>query len=164
MNTFLRWANFLIGVCIAIFSAAISAAVVASYYGTQIANLQRKQAEAIALARADDIETLKLSKRHGDALTLQLQVTESTLTKKEKELHDAIRAQTTGRACLSGRTVSLLNNSGTTDGSTHLPATSASTAAADGAFATDTDIAQWAANARTQYDICRARLNALIDW
>lgn len=133
-------------------------------YDADVAALKLDQERKVSAARADDIETLKLSKRHGDALTLQLQVTESTLTKKEKELHDAIRAQTTGRACLSGRTVSLLNNSGSTDRVANLPTPSASAAAADGAAASDTDVADWAANARTQYDICRARLNALIDW
>lgn len=134
------------------------------YYQAQIATMERDQAQAVATARAADVETLKLAKRHGDALTLQLQVTESTLTKKQKELHDAIRTQTTGRACLSGSVVSLLNNSGSTDGSAHLPASTSGDAPADGAAASDTDVADWAANARTQYDICRARLNALIDW
>jgi len=133
-------------------------------YDADITALKLDQERKVAAARADDIETLKLARRHGDALTLQLQASESTLTKKEKELQDAIRTQTTGRACLSGRAVSLLNNAGTTDGGTHLPTPAASPAAADGAAASDTDVATWAANARTQYDICRARLNALIDW
>lgn len=133
-------------------------------YDANLSAIKLDQERKVSAARADDIETLKLAKRHADALTLQLQVTESTLTKKQKELHDAIRTQTTGRACLSGSVVSLLNNSGSTDGSAHLPASTSGAATADGAAASDTDVADWAANARTQYDICRARLHALIDF
>jgi prophage endopeptidase len=141
-----------------------------AHYKAQVTELQLDQERKVSAARADDIETLKLSQQHGDALTRQLQVTESTLTKKQKELHDAIRTQTTGRACLSGRTVSLLNNAGTAHASSDLPTPATGTAAADGATASDTayasdqDIADWAANARTQHDICRARLDKLIDF
>ena len=136
-----------------------------NHWQAKIANIQRDQAKAIADARAADIEALKVAKGHGDALTLQLQATESTLTQRERELHNAIRAQTTGRACLSGSVVRLLNQpTAAEDGVAHLPAAPPSPAAADGAAASDTDVADWAANARTQYDICRARLNALIDW
>ena len=133
-------------------------------YDADIAALKLDQERKVAAARADDIETLKLAHRHGDALTLQLQASESTLTKKEKELQDAIRTQTTGRACLSSRTVSLLNNAGSADGGTHLPTPAASPAAADGAAASDTDVAEWIDGARHQYDTCRSRLQALIEW
>ena len=150
-------------------SADVTYIIAKNHYTAKIAGIQRDQAQAIAAARAADVETLKLAKRHGDALTLQLQVTESTLTKRERELHDAIRSKTTGRACLSGSVVRLLNNAAGDD-ATNLPTSAAVAAAADGtaardtSFATDTDVAQWAANARAQYEICRARLNALIDW
>lgn len=135
-----------------------------AHYQAKVTALQLDQERKVSAARADDLETLKLAKRHGDELTLQLQVTESTLTQKDKELRDAIHKQTTGRACLPGSVVRLLNNAGITDGGSSLPAPAAGPAAADGAAASDTDVADWAANARKQYDTCRARLNALIDW
>lgn len=133
-------------------------------YAANVSALKLDQERQVSAARADDLETLKQARRHGDTLTLQLQVTESNLTQKEKALHDALRTQTTGRACLTGRVVSLLNNAGTTDHADALPAPASSPAATDESAASDTDVAQWAANARAQYDICRARLNALIDW
>ncbi len=174
MNTLLKAVATRFGYWGLVF-AAVGSAMLAHqftrlYYQAELSNLHRLHAQALADQRADDVETLRLAKQHGDELTGRLQKVESTLTKKQKELHDAIRTQTTGRACLSGSVVSLLNNSGSTDGSAHLPASTASPAAADGsaasdtAYASDRDIAEWAANARTQYDICRAKLNALIDW
>ena len=147
----------------AIGSAMLAHQVTRLYYQAEISNLQRGQATALATQRAADVETLKLAQKHGDTLTLQLQTTESALTTKEKELRNAIASKTTGRACLSGDVVRLLNGTAT-DGVADMPTPTASAAAEDGAAATDTDVANWAANARTQYDICRARLDALIDW
>lgn len=148
--------------------AAIGSAMLAYqftrlYYQAEISGLQRDHAVALADQRADDVETLKLAKTHGDTLTLRLQTTESALTTKEKELRNAIASKTTGRACLSGDVVRLLNGA-PADSAPGVPAPTPVTAATDGAAATDTDVAGWANYARTQYDTCRARLNALIDW
>lgn len=130
------------------------------------------QAAVLAKAREKDIADLKKAQAHGDTLTEQLQTAQTMLTKKEQEVRNALASKTTGRACLSGDVVRLLNQSPAEGRSTDLSTPSASTAAADGAstpdtpigYATDTDVAQWANTARTQYDLCRTRLNALIDW
>lgn len=148
---------------------ALCAAMLVPHYHARIATMERDQAQAVAAARAADIETLQLAKRQGDVLTARLQNTESALHAKQKDLHDAINSQTTGRACLSGSVVRMLNGAAG-DNASDLPTPAASTAAADGAtapnsgFATDTDVAQWAANARAQYETCRARFDALIDF
>jgi len=144
--------------------AALSALVLVPHYQARIVTMQRDQAQGIATARAADVETLKLARRQGDALTLRLQTTESTLSKTHQELQYAIHTQTTGRTCLSSGAVRLLNSAAPTDASAYLPAPTAGPSATDGPVATDTDVATWVANARTQYDICRARLSALIDF
>ncbi|MDR2261770.1 MAG: hypothetical protein LBE06_12770 [Azoarcus sp.] len=45
-----------------------------------------------------------------------------------------------------------------------MPAPTRDAAIADARFASDLDVARWASNARTQYDLCRARLAALRQW
>lgn len=161
---FERWGLTLLVVVAAATGAALSAMVAVPHYEARIATLERDQAQAISKARAQDIADLKAAKVHGDDLTARLQTAEKTLSLKDQELKHAIASKTTGRACLSGNVVRLLNQPAAENRAAELPTPAASTAAADGAFATDTDVAEWAANARTQYDICRARLNALIDW
>lgn len=158
-----RWLLVLVAIGAAAAGATLTAAVLVPHYRERIATMERDQAQAEADARSADVETLKLSKLHGDALTLRLQATESTLSKREKELRNAIASKTTGRACLSGDVVRLLNGTAT-DNATDLPAPAPVAAAADGPAATDTDVAQWISYAKGQYEVCRARLNALIDW
>jgi prophage endopeptidase len=119
------------------------------------------QAAALTKARKDDIAALQAAKDHGDTLTAQLQIAQTTLITKEQEVRNALASKTTGRACLSGDVVRLLNHPAE-DRSASVSAPAAIAAATDGAAATD--VAQWANTARTQYDLCRTRLNALIDW
>ena len=158
-----RWGLSILGLVASALGAALCALVLVPHYQARIATMERDQARALASARQADVDALKAANVHGDELTLRLQRTESTLTQKDQELKHAIAFQTTGRACLSGDVVRLLNNP-TQDRPASVSAPTASAAAADGAAATDTDVAQWANTARTQYDLCRARLNALIDW
>lgn len=167
---FERWGLTLLALVAAATGAAMSALVLVPHYQERIATMERDQARAIATARQADIDALKTANTHGNELTARLQRTESKLTHKDQELKNAIASKTTGRACLSGDVVRLLNPPAAEDRAAHLPTPTASpvatdgTAATDTAYASDRDIAQWVANARTQYDICRARLNALIDW
>ena len=72
---------------------------------------------------------------------------------------------TTGRACLTGAAVRMLNDDPADYGAAPAvsPATGSSDAA-DGSAATDTDIGQWVIAARARYATCRQRLDALIDW
>lgn len=161
---FEHWGLTLLGLLATATGAALSALVLVPHYQARIATMERDKARDIATARQLDINTLKTANAHGNELTARLQLAESTLTHKDQELKNAIASKTTGRVCLSGDVVRLLNQPATEERAAHLPTPTASPVAADGAAATDTDVAQWASNARTQYDICRARLNALIDW
>lgn len=161
---FERWGLTLLALVAAATGAALSALVLVPHYQERIATMERDQAQDMATARQADIDALKTANAHGNELTSRLQLAESTLTHKDQELKNAIASKTTGRICLSGDVVRLLNQPAAEGRTAHLPAPTASAPAADGAAASDTDVAEWASNARTQYDICRARLNTLIDW
>ncbi|WP_180125639.1 hypothetical protein [Rhodoferax sp. BLA1] len=114
----------------------------------------------------------------GDALTTALLTSQSQIDQLSQEAHRGIKNETTGRACLGGGALRVLNSAPglrtqlTTTGSTaaaYGPAAAsaddAGTQASSGdEFATDTQIADWAIDAGAQYEICRIRLDKLIDW
>lgn len=99
--------------------------------------------------------------QRGNGLADQLAQAESTIAKKSKELNREIARHTTGSQCLNSGTVRLLNDAAHDAG---VPGSASQPATEDGAIATDTDIAWWITTAREQYDLCRARLGALIDF
>lgn len=88
-----------------------------------------------------------------------------------KETQDALKAATTGRPCLGGAALRLLDQSAglrPAAGASILPAGALQDAAArpaadsahqGGDYATDTDIAGWVAVARDLYEHCRGRLD-----
>lgn len=119
---------------------------------------QQAQATQAALVR------LQEATQRANALQTTLDATEQRLATTKTELSNEIQKSTTGRACLNGRTVGLLNRATTgSEPATLSSATSGPTEASTG-FATDTDIATWINSATAQYNTCRARLDALIDW
>ncbi|WP_292965952.1 hypothetical protein, partial [Novosphingobium sp. UBA1939] len=70
---------------------------------------------------------------------------------------------TAGRPCLGPGAVRLLNGAGQPSAGA-VPQASGAPVAADGPVATDTDVAGWIAGAQGQYETCRVRLGALIDF
>jgi hypothetical protein len=147
--------------------------VTSALWDADVSKLKQAHAKAAADAQQVDMRRLQQAQQRGDALTRQLQTTEFNLTKREKELNDAIRTQTTGHACLSGKLVGVLNEHSVFS-LAGVPAPAAVTPAAGGAagpdaddttgYASDRDVAIWANAARRQHETCRARLDALIDW
>ena len=128
------------------------------------AALEKTHAEAAA-AQADAIvealEKVRALERQGDELAAQVIALDAARVKLAKEKEDAIRKTSTGRRCLDAGLVRLLNEPvGPGAGSRPAPA-SGSPSVADTAFASDTDIALWARDARDAHDACRARINAL---
>ena len=121
------------------------------------ATLETKAAEA-ALARLQEAQA------RGDALEERLAVEEASRQSQALEHAREIKRLTTGRPCLNAGTVRLLNESAGRPGAASVPAPANGIAAADAAAASDTDIAGWIDNAQRQYDTCRSRLDALIDW
>lgn len=118
-----------------------------------------KQAVAEQQAR----EALQESQARGDALSTGLLNQQSVIDQLKTEKHEALTLATTGRPCLGSPALRVLN---TAPGITvrSLPPATSSAVAADGPFSTDTDIAVWIVDAGTDFKVCRARLDALIDW
>ena len=131
----------------------------------QVLRIERDAQEARASALEAINARLKTETERGQKLSQELLAAESRLTKTREELRHEITRSTRGRACLDARTVRLLNNAGRDAAADDaLPKTAGAPDAAHGAAASDTDVAQWAAEARSQYELCRARLDALIDY
>jgi len=123
-------------------------------------------------------EVLQTAADRGDALSTALAQSQAQIDQLSRRRRDAITKNTTGRACLDGPALRLLNGAPGLSVS-GLPEAASGAAAADGAAAantdkpdsgaasitsTDADITGWALDAGAQYATCRARLDTLIDW
>lgn len=130
----------------------------------------RKDAEIdrIKLAQANDradaeratAAVITAALERYNELEARVAAAESTRDIALQETQDALRKITTGKPCLSGAAVRLLNQSNGIK-PPDLPAAPGQPAGADAAFATDTDVALWAAHARRSYDTCRGRIDAV---
>lgn len=130
--------------------------------GKQIALMEADHANEKLLAEKVYRERFMAAQAVGDTLSNRLAQTEAHLTQKTKELSHALSKVTTGRACFNGATVRLLNDVDT--GSGALLQATVSPVTEDATVATDTDVADWIGSAKGQYETCRARLGALIDF
>ncbi|MFC0349704.1 hypothetical protein [Undibacterium danionis] len=83
---------------------------------------------------------------------------------KERKQHEIVK-YATNRTCFNADLVRVLN-SGTEAGgdSSGMSKAIPSVDATDEAVTTDTDVALWINNAKEQYEVCRARYHALIDF
>lgn len=135
---------------------------------------QAVQAQAAVLA-------LQAAQVRGDALTTALVASQAQIDQLKQEAHRAISTATTGRTCLDAAALRVLKHaSGITlmptapGGAAAAPAPAASAAGNpapdpaeptdDTLSATDTQVAHWSVDAAAAYEVCRARLDALIDW
>lgn len=118
-------------------------------------------------------EVLQAAQDRGDALTITLAARQADIDQLSKEKRNAIAKVTTGRACLDGAALRLLSTAPglRVIGITQAPGIAAAAGAAvapdtdiTGIVSTDADIASWAIDAGAQHEVCRARLDALIDW
>ncbi|MBI1175666.1 MAG: hypothetical protein GC139_10450 [Sideroxydans sp.] len=133
-----------------------------NHYSAVIADLNAQHANEQAAADRAALKRLQDAQARGDALSKKLSRTEAALEKKKHEVTNEIALLTSGRACLDGRLVRVLNEFGT--GVAGLSKASGSTDAAGGTTATDTDVAGWISIAKTRYETCRTRLDRLIDF
>ena len=124
----------------------------------EIARIERVHAEERARDAGEAAAELQAAVARGNALAGRASAAESARDAALKETSDALRKTTTGKPCLSGAAVRLLNNTGLKP---PLPEPAGQSAGADAAAATDTDVALWAAYARRSYDTCRGRIDAL---
>ena len=130
----------------------------------QVATLKADQATQERQAAQAALDRLQQAQARGDALQARLAAEETNRQSQAQEHAREIKRLTTGRPCLNAGTVRLLNQSAGGLGAPAVPASAGGLAAADAPAASDTDVAGWADNARRQYDTCRDRLDALIDW
>lgn len=147
------------------------------YLGDRLRNAAwlKKQNEQLQAATTQ----LTAEQARGDALTTALLASQTQIDQLSQEAHRGIKTETTGRACLGSGALRVLNRapglrtelapaSGivATGGAAAPAADDAGSAASDGGdeFATDTQVGDWAIDAGAQYEVCRTRLDKLIDW
>ena len=130
-----------------------------------LADLRTTHAETARLRSQAAANTLQQAQQRGDVLTDELAQRQVQIDKISREKRDAINRLTTGRVCFSSAAVRVLNDDPADYGAaTAMPPATGSPDAADGAAATDTDIGHWIVTAKSQYELCRERYHALIDW
>lgn len=152
----------IVGILLFVLGAGLSWDYSANHYKAQISRINEAHAQDQSKADHAALERLQKAQALGDQLSGELSKTEAKLHKKEKELSDEIARNADGIVCLNSRLVGLLNAAQTADG--HMPQSALALDAAHGAIATDTDVAGWINSAQKQYEVCRGRLNALIDF
>lgn len=128
----------------------------------EIDRLHAAYSEERARAAADAAAELKAAVTRGNELAARTAAAEATRDTALEETRNALRKVTTGKPCLSGAAVRLLNDAA--GFKTDLPAATGQPAGADAPVATDTDVALWAAHARRSYDTCRGRIDAVRDF
>lgn len=132
----------------------------------QMASLRQTHSETAKLQALAAARTLQAAQQYGDTLTHALAQRQTQIDQLTREKTHAINRLATGRACLSGAAVRVLNSAteAAPAGLEPVPETPSGAADAGEAFATDADVGHWAVDARARFDACRARLDALIDW
>jgi hypothetical protein len=132
----------------------------------RVSTLRADAAETARGAAAEALGHLRQAQARGDRLETRLAEEEASRQSQEKIHAEEIQRLTRGRPCLDAPAVRLLNAAapGLPAGRPRLPAPAGRPADPDAGAATDTDVALWAGAVRRQYETCRSRLAALIDW
>lgn len=130
----------------------------------ELAQLRTTHAEAARLAALASARQLQAAQVRGDALAHDLAQRQAQIDQLHQDKRHALTRVTTGRPCLSLAAVRLLNDDPADYGAPSVPPATGSPDAAGATTATDVDVGGWAIAARAQYNTCRARLAALIDW
>lgn len=143
------------------------------YLGSQHSDASWLAKQAVQERAARD--ALQAAQAKGDALSTGLLVLASQIDQLKQESHRAITQATTGRTCLDSAALRVLKRA---PGITTVPEATSSAAAAGeptdatggdnswgpNSYSTDTQVATWAVDAGAAFEICRTRLDALIDW
>ena len=152
---------------LALFLLAVVAAAGAKWGLTfgeaKIARLELTHARQERTAAEAALTNLQAAQARADALTVRLAAAERSRQSLALEHAREIKRLSTGRPCLAAELVRLLNQSAGA-GADAVPAPTGKPVAADAGAASDTDVAEWADLARRQYDTCRDRIQAVIDW
>ncbi|WP_306603899.1 hypothetical protein [Azonexus sp.] len=127
----------------------------------QIAEINHGHAKAKARAAEENAASLAAANLRGDNIALQLAGWENTLTVFAQEKTHEIERLTVGRRCLDSAAVRVLNQSVSHQPARPIPEATSEPVRTDAAFATDTDVGSWIANAQRSYDTCRGRIDAI---
>lgn len=130
----------------------------------ELAQLRTTHAETARLAARSAANTLQQAQQRGDVLTDALAQRQAQIDQLHQDKRHALTRVTTGHPCLSSAAVRLLNDDPADYGAPSVPQATGSPDADHATTATDADVGGWAIAARAQYNTCRARLAALIDW
>lgn len=136
---------------------------------TQLANMDTTHALEKLRMSERSAEVLQAANDRGDQLLHALELRQADINQLAREKRDAINKVTTGRACLGEPALRLLNSAPGIRVSGLAPAIGGAAAAgeapaADTVVSNDTEVATWIVDAGAQYEVCRARLDTLIDW
>lgn len=126
----------------------------------EIARIELAHAKESADAARAAAEVITAALKHGNELAARAAAAESARDLALEETRNALRKVTSGRPCLAAAAVRLLNDAAGIKPPA-VPGAAGEPAGADAAFASDTDVALWAAFARRSYDTCRGRIDAL---
>lgn len=175
----LRSAAIVIGaIALLAAAAALGGWIVGAIKDSELAELRREYAEQIGKTERDARERLQLAQNRGDTLTNQLTAANAAAGALQKDLDDALSKVTSGRDCLGGAALRVLDRAPGI-APAHVPQAAGLAAAADagnaaagaaqldgaaGDAATDTDVARWSLYAAGEYGECVRRYHALIDW
>lgn len=157
-----------IGIAVSILSMAAATKVTSHYYLGKIAKIELAHTKAELAAESAGADLLRAAQSLADVLSNTLANKEAELTQITLEKTREIHHYATGNICFNADLTKLLNQQAFSQIDTLSKAASPS-ATEDEAIATadaltDIDVAEWVANAQGQYETCRARLGALIDF
>lgn len=129
----------------------------------RIAELEADRAKAAESTSQNNLNQVVAGQVRGEEIVASLTAEENQRTSTQEEIKREIRSLSSGRPCLAGAAVRLLN---LPDGSK--PGAVAKAAAeplpAHAAAASDFDVAEWAIQCKSGYDTCRGRIQAIHDF
>ncbi len=158
--------NIVIGVCTVLFLVCLM--LIGRWIGItegnlKLAQLEKNHAVAERKAATETRDKLIAAQQVSDRLQRRLDAADQARLSQSLEHSREIKRLTRGQPCLNAGTVRLLNSSSGIK-QPAMPETASRPAAEYAAAATDTDVAEWIDHAIRQYDTCRDRLGALIDF
>lgn len=165
-----RWVDILIVIVFALLCIGAGWTAQGWRKDRDIATLKTTHATAALKVAEDNTTRLADAQAHGNQLTLELEGYRNTLTLFAEEKNREIDRLATGRRCLDGGLVRVLNRPPTAQRGEGLPQTAglsvradgpATAGTDDGQYATDRDVSGWINLARTRYDTCRAKLDTI---
>lgn len=124
-----------------------------------LSRLETTQQTQRTAALNDALQLLATTRQTNAALAANLAASETARTQLAEEKDHEIRRLTTGRRCLDGAAVRVLNR--TASQPAGVPAAGPEPVPAAAAFATDTDVGNWIGICQHRFATCNARLEAL---